>query len=152
MQIKILRGLPGSGKSTYAERFTSAKVVSADHHMLEDGEYKFDPNKLAWAHAQCLREFLDSLIAPYATTVVVDNTNISIVELAPYVAVGRAYGLDVEIIRFGPGLRSAEAYIQTCADRNVHGVPIWKIQSMYRDMLYADSLWPRWWPATTERT
>ena len=56
--MAIMRGLPGSGKSTIAsriqEQLPQVQVCSADHHFIdEEGEYRFDLSKLGAAHAAC---------------------------------------------------------------------------------------------------
>ena len=53
----LMRGLPGSGKSTIvnsevARVLPDVVVCSADHFMMENGEYKFRPEKIASAHAK----------------------------------------------------------------------------------------------------
>lgn len=51
----ILRGAPGSGKTTWAlaNRQTST-LCSADHYFTgPDGVYRFDASKIGLAHAAC---------------------------------------------------------------------------------------------------
>ena len=85
MQVKIMRGCSGSGKSTYIKNhFPDAYVCSADDFWLDkDGNYKFDLSKHGQSHAWCLRKFIDYLEKmrqdPYllnpSSCIVVDNTN-----------------------------------------------------------------------------
>ena len=56
----LIRGCPGSGKTTVAETLATplgAPVYSADHYFetVKDGvtNYKFDMSKIGNAHAQC---------------------------------------------------------------------------------------------------
>jgi predicted kinase len=52
----VVRGLPGSGKTTAAEFLAgeTCPVISADDFFYQDGGvYKFDMNKLGAAHANC---------------------------------------------------------------------------------------------------
>lgn len=51
--LMIVRGLPGSGKTTFAKTFTD-HVFSADDYFMRKGEYKFDPVDLPRAHAGCM--------------------------------------------------------------------------------------------------
>ena len=110
--IVILRGLPGSGKSTAAKSIEShalargwgCSVISADDHFLERGvpdgrdhgenppkKYAFDASRLAEAHASCIQKAHDAVRssavespAPPRRLVVVDNTNIARKHYAPY--------------------------------------------------------------------
>ena len=51
-KLYIVRGLPGSGKSTFAEALVGSDflVCEADKYFMVDGEYKFDGSKLKDAH------------------------------------------------------------------------------------------------------
>ena len=48
----LLRGLPGAGKSTFADLICN-QYIEADMFFKQEGEYKFDPSKLKEAHAWC---------------------------------------------------------------------------------------------------
>ena len=148
MKIYILRGVSGSGKSTWAKKQVEkydAVVISADHHFMVNGEYKFDPKKLPEAHAACLRWFTelcqDSSVHGYKrppSILVVDNTNTSIAEFAPYVQVGIAYGHDVQII-------TLVADPSIAYHRNVHGVPLKTCNEQQERLTQNDHLIPHWW-------
>ncbi len=98
MKIVVLRGISGSGKSTWVrEQAPEAFVVSADHFFIKDGEYRFDPTRLQEAHQACYRAFVEA-VARKEPFIAVDNTNISVWEMAPYVVHGRVFGYDVEIL------------------------------------------------------
>ena len=56
----LLRGLPGSGKSTlgdvilYTNQLTNQDVLSADNFFIDkNGEYVFDGAKIKEAHNNC---------------------------------------------------------------------------------------------------
>lgn len=133
-RVVILRGISGSGKSTYtAKHCKGAKVVSADNYFTEvlgEGKaYKFDASKLGEAHRWCMEKFVRAIthIDPIARApfVVVDNTNLALWEFMGYVQVAQAMGYEVEIVRMDTPPHVAAA-------RNVHGVPANKVEDMAR--------------------
>lgn len=116
MKVIILSGVSGSGKSTYAKKhWPNTPTCSADHFFMVDGEYRFDPARLASAHGACLRDFVDRLLASSEECLVVDNTNTTIAEIAPYVALAQAYGHAVRIV-------TVLCVPEVAAKRNTHGV------------------------------
>jgi predicted kinase len=137
--VIIMCGISGSGKSTRAAKFyPKAMVVSADHFFMVDGEYRFDPSKLPQAHGACLRNFVMCLQGD-ADMVVVDNTNTTVAEVAPYAALALAYGYDlkVEILKVD---------VETAAARNLHGVPKAGIVKMAERLEALKDSLPPWWP------
>jgi predicted kinase len=148
MNVIILQGIPGSGKSSYVSYLKGVAsdisrevvVCSADHYFMRDGEYKFNPAFLGEAHAACMRRFIETVQQGGNVTVIVDNTNITEIEIAPYYAVARAFGsAKVEIVTF-------EVYPETGAARNVHGVPFSECCRM--DNILQSFIQPSWWEVT----
>lgn len=135
MKATILIGVSGSGKSTFAKSL-GIKVVSADDYFMIDGRYEFDVNKLAEAHAYCLKQYVE--LCQSGKDVIVDNTNTSLVEIAPYVALGQAYG-EVECIFI-------DADWKLAAKRNSHGVGYQTIERMGERILEMRRSWPSFWP------
>lgn len=134
----ILRGIPGSGKSTLCSMLRglypeySIKVVSADHYMVDDeGNYKFDFKKLESAHTQCFQAAMES----EADIIIVDNTNTQRWELSPYLSLGRAQGRKVSLMKMK--VTSDEA-----AARNIHGVPAASIEKMQARFESVLPFWP----------
>jgi len=114
-RLTILRGLPGSGKSRFTGGLEAqgAVVASADRFPgLYDGE--FNPANLDPAHGLSVRTAIEGLQA--GRHVVVDNTNLSVEELVPYVALAQAFRVDCEIV-------TVNADPETAFGRNTHGVP-----------------------------
>ncbi len=99
MRLTILRGISGSGKSTWAQRHAhEAVVVSTDAYFVDaDGIYRFDANKLQDHHRRCFREALEAMLA-HEPWIIVDNTNLCAWEFSPYVLAGEALGYTVEIL------------------------------------------------------
>ena len=143
MVITIMRGIPGSRKSTWVkENLPKAVVVSADSYFMVDGRYQYDASKIAQAHAHCLRGFAMMVAGPPQSLphdLVVDNTNITVAELAPYVALGKAWGHEVRIVQ----MKCLSAEMQP----NDHGVPFYIVQSMSTAL--ATEKLPSWWPQPT---
>ena len=132
-QVKVMRGISGAGKSTLAKRLAyeaevlgySTEICSADDFfMTPDGVYQFDGARLGDAHKTCLKKFLYALESGI-NFIVVDNTNINIEDMAPYVAVGELFDYDVEILQV-----NTPASVAT--KRNVHGVPAASVANMDR--------------------
>lgn len=88
MRIVILRGLPGSGKSTYAQKLANgvegAVICSADDfHIDADGVYRFNRYNMRAAHEACFMKFKKA-VDKGAPLVIVDNTNTQHWEFAKY--------------------------------------------------------------------
>ena len=55
--LYIIRGLPGSGKSTIAKSLgKSWQIFEADQFFMKNGKYEFDGSKLKDAHDWCKRK------------------------------------------------------------------------------------------------
>lgn len=82
----LIRGLPGSGKSTKAKEIM--KQVPAEHFEADmffinsDGEYKFIPCNIAEAHEWCRKSTEDALNA--GKNVIVSNTFVKMWEMDKY--------------------------------------------------------------------
>ena len=68
--------------------------------------------------------------------VIVDNTNLTAWELAPYVRLAELYGYNYQILTFW-----CDPLV--CAKRNVHGVPVDRIFCMNQTLLN-EKLPPHW--------
>ena len=113
--VFILRGLPGSGKSSFAAQQEGAVICNADKFHMVDGVYMYDQGRAAEGHEWCLRGFIEFVISG-EEFIVVDNTNTSSLEIAPYYRIARAYGYSVRFYLF-------ECSIVDSIKNNVHGVP-----------------------------
>lgn len=137
-----MSGISGSGKDTWIENqpwLTDAVVMSADKYFMQDGKYCFDPAKLSCAHSACLLEFIEACMPINCdntnSVLVVNNTNLNSEEIAPYYAISKAYGLDVELVTL---FCSPEVAL-----RNTHGVPLHTLERMDKK-LWARTLPPFW--------
>lgn len=147
MIVRIMQGIPGSGKSDYIRRHKrrvgedpeafcwsdTIRSVSADYYHIIDGEYKYNPVNASKAHSECLKVFMLTVMEAAAKKdeitefLYVDNTNCTPEEIAPYYAIARAHGFPVEIIRFMTPVRE-------CLRRQTHGVPDKTIINMYTNL------------------
>jgi len=127
-EVIILSGISGSGKSRFARQLhvhNDAYIVSSDFYFDELARRQgcsytqvFSPRLLGEAHAQCLTKFIDRIYAhdnSSGNTIVVDNTNTTTLEMAPYVSIAMARGYKVRLITFN-------CEVETALKRNVHGV------------------------------
>jgi predicted kinase len=72
--LYIVRGVPGSGKSTFAKSICpDYYICEADTFMYEDGVYKFSPTKLKEAHKFC-QDRVNNLMVLECPRIVVSNT------------------------------------------------------------------------------
>ena len=96
--LYLLRGLPGSGKSSVAKSLMNAQTghVEADMFFMDnDGNYNFDVSKLEEAHKWCQKQ-VDSYMSPYGyNTVIVSNTFTQEWEMKPYYELAEKYGFVV---------------------------------------------------------
>lgn len=123
-RLVIMRGLPGSGKSTKAREY-GGTIVSADDYFMQDDKYMFDPNQLGAAHNQSKNK-CEEAMKRGDPTIVVDNTNVRARDYKDYVKLAEQYGYDVEIDSVGTGGMAVEEL----AERNKHGVPLSTIENM----------------------
>lgn len=139
---EILSGLPGSGKSHYAkakadERFI---VCSADQFFEIEGEYKFDKTKLGQAHKFCFLKFIHAIEDEYEENfnVIVDNTNTSILEIAPYYRVADAFGYETTVVCINTPFEVAYA-------RQTHNVPRGTMEKMQESLQRLKAEMPWYW-------
>lgn len=98
----LIRGLPGSGKTTLASTIALRQedggrhwyVVEAD--MFWGPQYDFTPKLLRQAHEWCLAEATRLLY--HTGRVIVSNTFTTMSELEPYLSMARHLGAKVTII------------------------------------------------------
>ena len=123
----LVRGLPGSGKTSFASAiWNDYAVFEADKFFYDkEGNYNFDPSKLKEAHAWCKNEVESRMIEhqnnqQYYPDIAVSNTFTQEWEMEDYFKLAEKYEYKVVSLilenRHG--------------SQNVHGVPDEKLQIM----------------------
>lgn len=120
--LYLIRGVPGSGKTTYAKTLGIADHYEADMWFDQNGGY--DPAKINQAHEWCQRKAREAMEA--GRPCVVANTFTRLWEMDYYRAVAARLEYDVrEVIMRGEW-------------PNVHGVPDEKVRQMRERFEYAN--------------
>ena len=109
MRLVVLIGLPGSGKSTYLERIGAAGLSSDGvRKLLADDEGDQSIHARVF---ETLRYLLRQRLALGRPVTYIDATNLTQEERHPYIAIGRAYGCEIEALFF-------DVSLEICLDRN----------------------------------
>lgn len=88
-EIVLIRGLPGSGKTTVAKNMNGYEHFEADMFLLVDGVYVYDASKINAAHNWCVAKAKESL--EKGLNVVVSNTFVTLWEMDRYIKLGYPY-------------------------------------------------------------
>lgn len=117
-RLVLIRGLPGSGKSTKAKTEYQGYVHLEADQFLRDkrGNYCYDAERLPLAHSLCILKC--RCVLQRGESVVVSNTFISHPELRPYFDMAAELDVSVEVV------------VATGNFENVHDVPAERIQKM----------------------
>jgi predicted kinase len=120
--LTLVRGLPGSGKSTFAKTLVKKDYCHKEADMFfidRDGNYKFEPSKIKDAHKWCQEE-VDFLMKYEHSPVVVSNTFTQEWEMEAYYKLAEQYGYKV----FSIIVENRHGGV------NQHGVPADKLEQM----------------------
>jgi predicted kinase len=92
--LYIVRGVPGSGKTTLAKQLT-ANVFEADHYFYDnDGNYNFIPSEIKEAHKEC-QQFVGYAMESGIEKIAVSNTFTQEWEMEPYFELAKKHGFNV---------------------------------------------------------
>jgi tRNA uridine 5-carbamoylmethylation protein Kti12 len=122
----LLRGIPGSGKSTLGNVILKCiesdrpYVLSTDDYFYDEkGNYNFDASKLKIAHNECQEKCAKRMKLEFVK-IVVANTFTQEWEMKPYFEMAERYGYRVHSV-----------IIENRHDgENIHNVPDEKIKQM----------------------
>lgn len=122
----LLRGVPGSGKSTLGEVILRCvkgeipSILSADNFFIDNkGNYNFDPTKLKEAHNDCLLKCAERMKNEFSR-IVVANTFTQEWEMEKYYEIAERYNYRVHSV----------IVENRHEGENIHGVPDDKVQVM----------------------
>lgn len=123
----IVRGLPGSGKSTIAHdlartsglRGYSIEICETDQFFMKDGKYEFDASKLHRYHTKN-QDACWNAMKNDVDWVVVSNTSLTLSEVVPYIHSAVLSGYDVQVVTAKGNYES------------LHAVPLETIERMRR--------------------
>ena len=98
----LLRGVSGAGKSTVAELFTDAHIISTDDFFMVDGKYQFDANSLVENHMKCTAQADKAMNIAEDNdvnhTLIIHNTFTKQWEMTPYMILAEKYHYTVHTL------------------------------------------------------
>ncbi|KAM7008655.1 NEDD4-binding protein 2 [Tautogolabrus adspersus] len=152
--LVLLRGAPGSGKSTVAralvEHNPGGVTLSTDDFFTNHGRYQFDPTALGeaheWNHKRAKEAFERG-----ANPIIIDNTNMQGWEMKPYVSQALKHGYKVLFREPDTWWKHKPRELER---RSKHSVPSEKIRRMldgYERFVTVQSIMGSQMPACKQR-
>ena len=136
-QLILLRGIPGSGKSTMAKSLVVYGIIHSTDDLIEaTGDYRGfftkmiesgDFADLSRMHSKNLSNAIKSM-GDGITPCIIDNTCLRVREMSDYIKAALELGYsddNIQIVDVDSDLSAEEL-----AERNTHGVPLDKIKQM----------------------
>lgn len=122
--LLIIRGAPGSGKSTIANALVASMLFSdyfeADMYFETPEGYKYDKSKLSEAHDWCYENVKEEMLA--GRSVIVSNTSLRWWQYSRYIYLAQDLGYNIQIMILESSFDSA------------HDVPEDKVLDMKRQL------------------
>lgn len=123
-RLVLIRGLPGTGKTTLAKGYKEQgyEHFEADMFFEKDGQYVLDEEKLPEAHVWCLQQSSAALDA--GSHVVVANVFARLEDIKPYADMG----FDFELVE------------ATGRGESIHDIPVGVLRGMKASWVHTDAL------------
>ena len=136
MHLIVLRGLPGSGKSTFAEELTvllqenriDSIIISNDSLRKQDSNYVYDITNNNKIYQESYKNLIESL-ANKAPVVIIDNCNLSINLIENYKKLSNKFSYKYYQLAFKkPEYKSLQEEFQKCQKGISFGsyINLWK--------------------------
>ncbi|KAJ8266698.1 hypothetical protein GJAV_G00133610 [Gymnothorax javanicus] len=128
----IMRGLPGSGKTALAREImedygNTGVILSTDDYFIDDdGNYHFKFRQLGTAH-EWNKDRAEEAMQDGEHPIIIDNTNMRLQEMRPYVELGLEYGY---FIKFKVTPDTFRCSIDELMDRANCGIKRWVMERM----------------------
>jgi len=94
--LLLIRGLPGSGKTTYARTLSDYVHLETDMFFMKNGVYNWVGSELGKAHKWCQEEVKKSLLE--GKNVVVSNTFTKKWEMKAYFEMAKELNIPIKVI------------------------------------------------------
>lgn len=118
MKLSVIRGVPGSGKSTFARSRYRCLILENDMFHVSDGEYRWSADRMSAAVDWCAQTAEHALSR--GMDVCVANTFVLKKYVEFYRRMAERYGADFEVVRC----------VGDLSWTNVHSVPYEVLASM----------------------
>lgn len=119
--LTLMRGLSGSGKSTFARENLEGTLLSTDDFFVDrDGNYKYDLELQGKAHRRCKDRCHHAMIRG-DQHIIIDNTNYAYWHMEPFWRLAKEYGYEIKLMLVGK--TDEHTAVSEYFERNVHQVP-----------------------------
>lgn len=145
-KLIIMRGIPGSGKSTRAREIAKADITlkscicsTDDFWLRPNGVYDINLKFIREAHAWNLDRAKKAMLDKDTNLIIIDNTNILVDHFKGYVDFAKSNEIEIECVStYIKGLTNSE--VEEIGKRSVHGVPLHVVKRMYNS--YEETVLP----------
>jgi len=120
--LYIFRGLPGSGKTTAANKLGCLVISPQDMFAMRDGKYCFDERNREMANhaSECIMRIMLS-----------HGADVAIAEVMPYISKINKYKELAKAFHYSVVVQDMPCTVEESIARNTHNVPEEVIRSMY---------------------
>jgi len=119
MKLTLVRGIPGSGKSTFVRNNFSCLHLENDMYFQRDGSYRWNSEEMDDAIRWCVQ--MSEIALSRGMDVVVSNTFTKKRYMEPYRKMAESIGAEFEVVRCEGNFK------------NVHNVPEKVLENMKKN-------------------